>query len=426
MDDSATNPVRKGWRHVVFMLSMRPFGPYLGGHFLASLAVWISRIAAGWLTWQLTESAAWLGAIAFARLGPALAGAPLGGVFADRHARAIILAVSRGLSSVLNIALFGLMLADLIQIEVLFLIVAADGFLDAFGNASSKAIVYDLVPREAIASGISLNSLAFHLASLVGPVAAGAIIAAFGTPYAFIAAAMFLAIFVVYVLIMGGHLAASEAKKQKGPRGSIRGDLAAAVRYALGHPTIAPLLWLQFGFALTVRPLIELLPGFAAAVMQGDATTLAILQGSIGAMAILGGLWMASRGTSRGLTGITLIAGTVISLSMLAFVATDNLLVAVPALGVFGFCRIIRVSGTQALVQISVTEGQRGRVISLFGLIIRLGGATGAFLIGLLADAIGLRIAVGLAAVVAFCVVLTVLPKRKRIVAGIGRDTDLL
>lgn len=421
MDDDAIVPAGPGLRHVVGMLAMRPFGPYLAAHFLAGLAIWINRIAVGWVAWQLTESATWLGIIAFVRLGPALIGAPLGGVFADRLFRPTILRTTRSLSCVLNLALCGLMALDLVRIEALVLIVAVDGFMDAFGNASSKALVYDLVPRAVLSSAIPLNSLAFNTAGLAGPAAAGAIIAFVGTPFAFAAAALCLAAFVVFLTVIAGSLS---FRKSDFASRSISADLVDTVRYARAHPTIGPLLLLHFAFALTIRPLTELLPGFAAQVFNGDAVTLATLNATIGGAAILGGLWMASRGSSEGLTTLTMAAACVIGLATLAFVSTTELVVAVLALAVFGFCRIVRVAGTQALVQLAVAGRQRGKVLSLYGVILRLGGALGALFLGMLADVIGLRPAVAVAAVMAIGCWFLVLRKRHAIDQGISRDQD--
>ncbi|MEZ5593927.1 MAG: hypothetical protein R3F53_25775 [Gammaproteobacteria bacterium] len=54
------------------------FAVYAAGNVLNLIGHWMQRIAVGWLTWQLTESATWLGIMTLAELGPTLLIGPLG------------------------------------------------------------------------------------------------------------------------------------------------------------------------------------------------------------------------------------------------------------------------------------------------------------------------------------------------------------
>lgn len=127
---------------------------------------------------------------------------------------------------------------------------------------------------------------------------------------------------------------------------------------------------------LCVRPVVELLPGFAAAVFASGAGGLAVLTSTIGAGAVLGGFWLARRTDPGGLTGIALGNTLVLSLALLAFVATDRWWVAIPALGILGACMVVTGVGTQTLLQLSVAGEMRGRVLSLYGVIFRGGPAS--------------------------------------------------
>ncbi len=60
------------------------FSWYMGGQTIALVGMWAQRIAIGWLTWELTGSNFWLGAIAFADLFPTVVITPFAGVIADR------------------------------------------------------------------------------------------------------------------------------------------------------------------------------------------------------------------------------------------------------------------------------------------------------------------------------------------------------
>jgi predicted MFS family arabinose efflux permease len=137
--------------------------------------------------------------------------------------------------------------------------------------------------------------------------------------------------------------------------------------------------------------MVEMLPGFAAAVFRGGPETLALLTSTFGAGAIAGGLWLAGRGDSGKLRGVVLVAALCVAVGLALFAATDNLWVAVPATALIGLALVITGAGSQTLIQLHVAQEMRGRVLSLYGLILRGGPAFGALVIGWVAEFVGLR-----------------------------------
>jgi predicted MFS family arabinose efflux permease len=162
------------------------------------------------------------------------------------------------------------------------------------------------------------------------------------------------------------------------------------------------------------RPLIELLPGFAAAVFHSGATGLALLTSSVGAGALLTGFWLAGVSDARSL-GRAFLANTVISaLAGVLFAMTDSLWLAVPILFVNGFAMAGMGISAQILIQIAVDAGMRGRVLSLHGLIFRGGPALGALTMGAASDRVGLQAPILVGAVVVLAVWLWARLRRDR------------
>ena len=89
---------------------------------------------------------------------------------------------------------------------------------------------------------------------------------------------------------------------------SFTAELRDGIRYTATHPAIAALLILLIAIGIGVRPLTELLPGFAAEVFRAGAFGFSVLASSIGAGAILGGLWLAQRAGSANLTRVAVFA----------------------------------------------------------------------------------------------------------------------
>ncbi len=53
--------MRSSYSHIAEALSQRNFLLYVSGNSVSLVGLWIQRIAVGWLTWELTQSGAWLG-----------------------------------------------------------------------------------------------------------------------------------------------------------------------------------------------------------------------------------------------------------------------------------------------------------------------------------------------------------------------------
>ena len=92
------------------------FACYLSGETVALVGIWAQKMAIGWLTWELTQSNFWLGAIAFADLFPTVVITPVAGVIADRVNRLSMARLCQALSGMHAFLMAGLIYFDLINI----------------------------------------------------------------------------------------------------------------------------------------------------------------------------------------------------------------------------------------------------------------------------------------------------------------------
>jgi MFS family permease len=376
-----------GFERILRALRNPNYGIYTAGNAISLIGTWMQRVAIGWLTWQLTESGAWLGIIAFADLFPSLIVSPIAGAAADRWDRLRVTRVSQAVSMLHSFVLFGLVAAGLITIELLLALTVILGVVVSFTQPARLALLPSLVPREDLSAAIAINSIIFNSARFIGPAVAGIIIVTFGIAPTFAVNTTTFAIFV---------FALSKVRLTRPPpvqsaRSSFFADFMEGVRYTGAHVGIGRLILLLLVICLGVRPFVELLPGFAAAVFGAGAGGLALLTSTIGAGAVVGGLWLSQRESHFGLTRIVLGSALALCLSALLFVATDRLWVAVPALAVAGFAMVAGGVGTQTLIQHAVDESMRGRVLSLYGLTFRSGPAFGALAMGSTSEVVGLR-----------------------------------
>ena len=280
---------------------------------------------------------------------------------------------------------------------LLFILVLINGVVLGFNQPSRLSLISSLVPREDLSTAVAINSIVFNLARFVGPALAGALIVSGGTGAVFGANTLTFSAFLLALTRI--RLPKEERLEPPEHRRSLFGDVVDGLRYTARHPGIGPLLLLLTINSMTVRPFVELLPGFAADVFRRGADGLALMTSVIGGGAIVAGVWLARREGMRGLTVITLWSTLLISVSTLCFVATDRFEFALACLAISGMGLVTSGVATQTLVQTAVDVRMRGRVLSLYGIIFRGGPAAGALAIGILSDGVGLQLAMGIGAV---------------------------
>ncbi len=369
-------------------LQNKNFGAFTVGNTVSLIGMWMERIAVGWLTWQLTESGFWLGVVAFADFFPVVVIAPFAGALADRWNKVRVVQVSQSLLLVQALVLWALTASGHITVALIVLLTAIHGVVVAFNQPARLALVPSLVPRADVGTAVAINAVSFNLARFIGPIFAGLAIVWSGVAAAFLANAL---TYVVYLIALARiRIAPGEDDDSKGSSGFFA-DIRDGIRYTATHPAIGSLLFLLIAIGVGGRPLTELMPGFADDVFQAGAAGLAILASSVGAGAILAGLWLGHRAQTSNLLGVALATTLGQAVAALAMIATDRLWFAVPAMVVYGFCISAAGIASQTLVQLASTRNMRGRVMSLYGLIFRGGPAIGALGAGIISVHLGLR-----------------------------------
>lgn len=379
----------KGWADfsaVARPFRNRNFALYTAGNAVSNTGTWVQRLAVGWLAWKLTESAFWVAAVSFADLFPVVILGMFGGVLADRVSRIKVVRICQIVQALQATALFFLVAFDLITVELLFAFTLILGASTGFDQPARQSLVYSLVPREDLTSAVAINSIIFNTARFIGPAVAGVVIAAFGLAWAFaINAVSFLATILALSLL---RIPATEHVSKH--RMSVLGDLLLGFRYTVRHQVIGRLILYSLALSLLVRPLNELLPAITELLFEHGASGLAILTSARGVGALLAGLLLAKRTQIEGLTRhlvYSMLAGVV---SVFLLLATGNLWVGAIALALFGFAMSTTGTGCVTMIQVTVDNRLRGRVLSLNGLIMRGVPSLGAVAMGWIADRAGL------------------------------------
>jgi MFS family permease len=405
-------PIVRVWtyrNYALFMVGMTP----------SLVTTWMHRVGIGWLAWELTQSTTWLGIIAAADLAPMLLLAMVAGAITDRYNPLLQQKIAEALTLAQSLALAVLTINGWMTIELLFVLSLLLGCVHPFASTARHTIVPATVPRSELATGLALDSALFNGSRFVGPALAAFAIPFFGVGGTFIAHVLGCAVFLAALFLVD---LPPPVRKPRAAR-NILAEVGEGLAYVRNHPGIGP-LFLMLAFTGTcIRPLQDMLPGFAGEVFQAGAVGLAWLTSGIGIGAMASAASIAVYGRTSGLTAIAILGFLGQSVAMFGFVATGELWIAFAFAILLGFAINSMSTSTQALVQSTVDDRMRGRVMSLYAFIFRGMPAAGALVIGPAAEIFGLRLAFTVAAAICLAAwLLIALARRTTMTIALERD----
>ncbi len=396
----------------------RNYALYMGGMTPNLITIWMQRVGVGWLAWEMTKSPTWLGVIAAADLMPMLLLAPIAGAMTDRYIPLTLQKITQVLSVLHALALAVFLFAGWMNIGILFGLTLFLGLTHTLASTARHAIVPATVPRAEFATAVAVDSALFNASRFIGPAIAGIVILQVGVGGTFAANVVGNLIFLGSMFFMDLE---PPVREKKAGRNILR-DVGESFSYVRNHAGIGPILFFMTLISVFIRPVQDMLPGFAGAVFDSGAVGLAWLTSGMGVGATMSATWIALRGRVSGLTSMVLFGFLGLSLSTLGLVPTNYLWVAIIFAVFSGFSLNAMSTGTQALVQYAVDDSKRGRVMGLYTLIYRGTPALGALGTGLLAECLGLRLTFAVAGGICLVMWFSTLSRRSTMTAALEAE----
>ena len=399
-------------------LSSPHYRLYACGHIANVFGWWGNRLGIGWLTWELTGSAGWLGIVAFAGMIPVTLVSPIAGVMADRvgHRQMAIAAGVAGGLVTMTLAL--LTIGGMTTVPILLGLSILQGVAFGVEFPARQALIPQLCERENMSAALAFNATTFQVGTFLGPVIAGFLITHYGSGASilmFAATNFWMALMIVLIRFR------PEPRDPKENTGFFS-EIVAGFRYIAVTPALRLLFMISFTSGLLLRPYTELLPGFSDDIFGRGPEGLAALTAGAGFGALACGLLLVFRGRARGLVRIMLGGAMTGSVALALFATTDTLTSGVAVVAVAAFLMLGCHVGAYSLIQNATDAQMRGRVISV-NVSISIGGpALGALIIGWLAEAVGLQWAVASSAMLALVIVLLLLPAVLRTAPAMEAD----
>ena len=375
----------RSWPRALAALQVRDYRLYLSSQLVATTGLWMQRIAQDWLVLQLTHSVTAVGVAVALQFLPVLLFGLVGGVVADRYPKRTILIITQSTAALMALTLGLLALSGTVQTWHVYVIATTLGFVTVVDNPTRQVFVSELVGADHIRNAVSLNSSVFQLGALLGPAASGALITAVGQGWSFlINAASCLVVVIMVAVIRPAHAAPGKAKVEH------RGELRDGLRYIGRTSEVAWSIVLAATIGVFGLNMPVILAAFADHVFTAGVGGYSLFSSLTAVGALTGAIMSARRRSTprlRALTTSLVALGLVV---MLASLAPDVVLFGA-ALVAAGFCTLQFLTGANALVQTTAAAAVRGRVMSVYLLVLLGGQAIGGPAVGWLIDHVGAR-----------------------------------
>jgi MFS family permease len=355
----------------------------------------MQRVAQDWLVLQLhhgsaAEASTALGLTTGLQFLPILLFSPYAGLVADRMPKRRLLQLTQAAMAAASLVLAALALTGTVTTWMVFVVAFAFGIGSAFDVPARQSFVSEMVGADDLSNAVGLNSAAFNLARVVGPALSGVLIAAFGSGVRATGAVILLN-GLSYLAVIGAlQLMRVHELTPATPAPRGKGMIRDGVRYVRGRPDLMLIMVAAF-FAGTFGMNFQMTSALMATQVYDKGPSEYGLLGTTLAVGSLTGALLGARREGRPRQRLVVLAG-------LAFGTIEVVLGVMPSYLTFalvtpllGLSLLTMLNAANTTVQLSTDPAMRGRVMSLYMMLVMGGTPLGAPVVGWVGATFGAR-----------------------------------
>ncbi|XVQ15935.1 MFS transporter [Spirillospora sp. CA-255316] len=376
-------------------LRTRNYRLFATGQVVSNTGTWMQRVAQDWLVLDLAHgSGIALGITTGLQFLPMLLFGLWGGVVADRYPKRRVLMITQVAMGLLALILGVLAITGTAQVWHVYLLAFGLGLATVVDNPTRQSFVVEMVGKRDLPNAIALNSATFNGARLLGPAAAGVLIAWLGTgPVFLLNAASFGAVLFGLYAMRESELHPTETVKRA------KGQLREGLRYVRGRRDLM-LVLLLVGFVAMFGMNFQITIALVAReVFKTGASSFGLASSMLAFGALTGALLAARRATRprmRLLVGTAILFGALEMLTGLMPYYWSFLVMLVPT----GIVLMTFTTASNSTLQLTVAPEMRGRVMALYMFVFLGTNPLGAPMVGWMAEQFGPRLSIVLGGLV--------------------------
>ena len=359
---------------------------FFSGQLVSVIGVWMHSTALQWLVYRITDSQTSLGLVTFISFLPVLLLSLNMGVIVDRYPVQKLIMITQSWFMFIALALAALTWFGLVQFWHILVLSFLLGIGNALDMPARQAFVVQLVEddKNDLMNAISLNSIMFNIARIIGPAIGGVIVAALGeAPTFFINGVSYLAVLLALLLMKLTPALTSESEDE------ILNGVRGGFHYIFGEKNIFALVLMVAAFSMIGFGALTLIPVFAKDILQIGVAGYGQLLSWQGVGALIGGVFLVLFGDFFHKGKLLLFTRLILGPGIIGLAISKTPWVSMGIMAILGYSFITQLVITNTLIQTIVPDELRGRVLSTYTW--ALGGfyPLGSLLMGALGDQIG-------------------------------------
>ena len=354
---------------------------YWLARFSSTMAQQIITVAVGWQVYDITRDPLDLGLVGLTQFLPLMLLVTLTGSASDRYSRRTIMLWCIITESLVALGLVALALSDNQSTTPVFGLLILFGITRAFLSPASTALAPNLVPRAQFPDAVALNTVAWQIATICGPVGGGLL-------YGISAGAAYG--FATLMLLGGAWLVALIPRllKQQQPQENRTSQLLGGFAYVWREKLVLGAISLDM-FAVMLAGAVALMPVYARDILEIGPTGLGLMRAAPGVGAILVAMVL-MRTQIRNHAGVIMfVCVALFGLATALFGLSTSAWLSISLLVIIGATDMFSVYIREVLIQLRTDDSVRGRVNAVNMMFIGASNELGEFRAGVSASFFG-------------------------------------
>ncbi len=394
------------------------FRNYLTGSFLSEIGNQMQIVAVAWQVYEMTRNPIYLGLIGVVNFLPIIFFSLVGGVVADRADRRKLLLVSHIIQAFLALFLFILSTFSLINTGLIYLILFLIATTQSFSVPVRLTIVPHLVPRKYFMSAVSLSSLQYQVAILLGPAIAGFLIGGAGVSVVYFINAISFLFFIVAILSL--NIPLKKETKEEVELNFV--SIWEGIKFVLATPILYTTMIVDF-LATFFGTANMLMPVFAKDVLHVGASGLGLLYSAPAVGGVIAGLLVAALHHKIPHQGYAILGAVILyGIATIAFGLSGIFPLSLIFLTFVGFGDMISTIIRNTIRQMVTPDRLMGRMASVLRIFFQGGPQLGEIEAGFLAKLIGAPASVVVGGVGVILITVLIFIKSKALRNFDGKD----
>jgi MFS family permease len=351
-------------------LASRDFAIFLAGQFVSVIGTWAQATALPYLAYRISGRPLDLGLIGFSTTLPTLLFALPAGVLIERWDKRKVVIILQTVMSIQAFGLAYLAFTGKIQIWHIAILAFVYGSAVAVEVTARQAMLIELAGKEALPNAIALQTTAFNLGRILGPLGAAWLISATGSE-----GSVFLANGISFVFIVGSLLVARTRFKVEGeakPSQGMGRDFKEGLAYIRKSSVVLSAILMSSLLGFFGIPLLQQIPAVARDILKTAMDTEAIIAARTSSLytaqgvgAVIAAFMMTYFSTTD--KNKMLLWGQVLFIFPIILLGTiTNTALTLGLLALVGWGTVTQLISMNTMIQIRVPNELRGRVFSVY------------------------------------------------------------